>query len=120
MKNWKVETTRVFGLEDSLNSLSKQGYEIYSINTQNHVEFRIIAWKDTIDDLGKEKTVFENLHKQLEDVSIVKVGQESPEISKHKIDFHPNSNEQKICDKEIIEPTPKGFENKKGKRKKNK
>ena len=99
MKNWKVETTRVFGLEDSLNSLSKQGYEIYSITTQNHVEFRIIAYKEEVIGVGKKNLLT---------------------IDENSVGFHSNSNEQKICDKEIIEPTPKGFENKKGKRKKNK
>ena len=117
MKNWKVETTRVFGLENTLNSLSKQGYEIYSINTPNHVEFQIIVYKEVAKKSDKDAGLTDML---TQFKGVAKVGQESPEISKHKIDFHPNSNEQKICDKEIIEPTPKGFENKKGKRKKNK
>ena len=103
MKNWKVETTRVFGLEDTLNSLSKQGYEIYSITTQNHVEFRIIAYKEEVIGVGKKNLLT---------------------IDENSVGFHSNSNEQKNYNKEIIEPIPKGFdlksENKKSKRKKNK
>lgn len=86
MKNWRVETARVFGLEDSLNSLSKQGYEIYSINTQNHVEFRIIAHKEVVEKPDTVNAALTDMVTQLKDV--IKVGQEGPEISKHKKGKH--------------------------------
>ena len=86
MKNWKVETTRVFGLENTLNSLSKQGYEIYSINTPNHVEFRIIAHKEVVKKTDTVDTALTDMVSQLK--SVTQPAHESPEISKHKKGKH--------------------------------